>query len=259
MRTYNQNIDLKKNHELKVNLIQELKSLLDSTNENQIKHERFLKLRQNWVNIGKVPGHLAFGLKNSYDHQVKVFYDYLYLDRKFKEQDQNNNKKIKEKLLLDAFKIEKNADKLKSYRELLIIIRKWNYQIGPVKNEDGEKLDLKFDTIIKKIKDQKKEYLNNREKFDNENLELKKELVKKLKNHLENLPNKKNTWIGVVDQVAKIKNHFINIGPIKLSENDSIWNEFKDLNRKFIKEKNLFFKNLKKKLLYQYRKTKKTY
>ncbi len=246
MRTYNQNIDLKKNHELKVNLIQELKSLLDSTNENQIKHERFLKLRQNWVNIGKVPGHLAFGLKNSYDHQVKVFYDYLYLDRKFKEQDQNNNKKIKEKLLLDAFKIEKIADKLKSYRELLIIIRKWNYQIGPVKNEDGEKLDLKFDTIIKKIKDQKKEYLNNREKFDNENLELKKELVKKLKNHLENLPNKKNTWIGVVDQVAKIKNHFINIGPIKLSENDSIWNEFKDLNRKFIKEKNLFFKNLKK-------------
>jgi hypothetical protein len=246
LRTYNQNIDLKKNHELKVNLIQELKSLLDSTNENQIKYERFLKLRQNWVNIGKVPGHLAFGLKNSYDHQVKVFYDYLYLDRKFKEQDQNNNKKIKEKLLLDASKIEKNADKLKSYRELLIIIRKWNYQIGPVKNEDGEKLDLKFDIIIKKIKDQKKEYLNNREKFDNENLELKKELVKKLKNHLENLPNKKNAWIGIVDQVTKIKNHFINIGPIKLSDNDSIWNEFKDLNRKFIKEKNLFFKNLKK-------------
>ena len=229
-----------------MNLIKEIKSLLDSSIDNDTKYGNFLGLRKKWINIGKVPGHLAFGLNNSYSHQVKVFYDYLYLDKKFKNKDQANNKKIKEQLILDASKIEKFADKLKAYRELLFIIRKWNYQVGPVKSDDEKKLELKFDTIIKNIKNQKKYYLNNRDKFDKENLENKKKLIKRFRDYLENLPNEKNKWIKMVDEISKIKDEFINIGPIKLSENDKIWGEFKALNRKFIKEKNLYFKKLKK-------------
>ena len=246
MKRGKQNSDLKKNHELKINLIKEIKSLLDSSSDNDTKYGNFLELRKKWINIGKVPGHLAFGLNNSYSHQVKVFYDYLYLDKKFKDKDQANNKKIKEQLILDASKIEKFADKLKGYRELLFIIRKWNYQVGPVKSDDEKKLELKFDTIIKNIKNQKKYYLNNRDKFDKENLENKKKLIKRFRDYLENLPNEKNKWIKMVDEISKIKDEFINIGPIKLSENDKIWGEFKALNRKFIKEKNLYFKKLKK-------------
>ena len=246
MKRSKQNSDLKKNHELKINLIKEIKSLLDSSSDNDTKYGNFLELRKKWINIGKVPGHLAFGLNNSYSHQVKVFYDYLYLDKKFKNKDQANNKKIKEQLILDASKIEKFADKLKAYRELLFIIRKWNYQVGPVKSDDEKKLELKFDTIIKNIKNQKKNYLNNRDKFDKENLENKKKLIKRFRDYLENLPNEKNKWIKMVDEISKIKDEFINIGPIKLSENDKIWDEFKALNRKFIKEKNLYFKKLKK-------------
>ena len=246
MKRSKQNSDLKKNHELKINLIKEIKSLLDSSSDNDTKYGNFLELRKKWINIGKVPGHLAFGLNNSYSHQVKVFYDYLYLDKKFKNKDQANNKKIKEQLILDASKIEKFADKLKAYRELLFLIRKWNYQVGPVKSDDEKKLELKFDTIIKNIKNQKKNYLNNRDKFDKENLENKKKLIKRFRDYLENLPNEKNKWIKMVDEISKIKDEFINIGPIKLSENDKIWGEFKALNRKFIKEKNLYFKKLKK-------------
>ncbi len=246
MKRGKQNSDLKKNHELKINLIKEIKSLLDSSSDNDTKYGNFLELRKKWINIGKVPGHLAFGLNNSYSHQVKVFYDYLYLDKEFKNKDQANNKKIKEQLILDASKIEKFADKLKAYRELLFLIRKWNYQVGPVKSDDEKKLELKFDTIIKNIKNQKKYYLNNRDKFDKENLENKKKLIKRFRDYLENLPNEKNKWIKMVDEISKIKDEFINIGPIKLSENDKIWGEFKALNRKFIKEKNLYFKKLKK-------------
>ena len=246
MKRSKQNSDLKKNHELKINLIKEIKSLLDSSSDNDTKYGNFLELRKKWINIGKVPGHLAFGLNNSYSHQVKVFYDYLYLDKKFKNKDQANNKKIKEQLILDASKTEKFADKLKAYRELLFIIRKWNYQVGPVKSDDEKKLELKFDTIIKNIKNQKKYYLNNRDKFDKENLENKKKLIKRFRDYLENLPNEKNKWIKMVDEISKIKDEFINIGPIKLSENDKICGEFKALNRKFIKEKNLYFKKLKK-------------
>lgn len=38
----------------------------------------------------------------------------------------------------------------------------------------------------------------------------------------------------------------MNIGPIKGNENNEIWKSYKNINRDFSKEKNLFFKNLKK-------------
>ena len=246
MKRVNQNIELKKNHDLKLKLIEELKDLLHSDDDNKSKYERFLSLRKNWVSIGKVPGHLAFGLNNSYDHQVKVFYDFIYLDKGFKEKDQSNNKRIKEEIIKEALRLEKYADKLKSYRELLIFIRKWNYQIGPVKTQYEEELTSKFDSIIKNIKENKKDYLKNRGKFDEENLKLKKNLSNNLQNVIKNLPKDKNSWIKLINQVSKIKEEFINIGPIKIAENNEIWKEFKEINRNFIKEKNLFFKGLKK-------------
>ena len=70
-----------------------------------------------------------------------------------------------------------------------------------------------------------------------------KKLIKRFRDYLENLPNEKNKWIKMVDEISKIKDEFINIGPIKLSENDKIWGEFKALNRKFIKERIYTLKN----------------
>ena len=53
MKRSKQNSDLKKNHELKINLIKEIKSLLDSSSDNDTKYENFLGLRKKWINIGK--------------------------------------------------------------------------------------------------------------------------------------------------------------------------------------------------------------
>ncbi|MEC8367897.1 MAG: DUF349 domain-containing protein, partial [Bacteroidota bacterium] len=246
MKSNNQNIEFKRNFELKTKLIEELKNLLNSNIDSKSKFEKFIKLKNNWLKIGKVPNHLVFGINNSYNHQVKVFYDYLYLDNEFKVKNLEENKKIRENIIEDALKIEKIADKLKSYRELLILIRKWNYLVGPVKAEDEDKLNLRFDSIIKNIKTNKKEYLIDREKFDKENLDTKKNILDELKELLDHLPNNKNEWIKLINIFNKLKDNFINIGPLKLKENDQLWKDFKNLNRNFIKEKNLFFRTLKK-------------
>lgn len=246
MNNKNQNIEIKRNFELKTKLVEELKNLLNLNIDSKSKYEKFTKLKNNWLKIGKVPNHLVFGINNSYNHQVKVFYDLLYLDSEFKEKNQEENKKIREHIIEDALKIGKIADKLKSYRKLLILIRKWNYLVGPVKAEDEDKLNLKFDSIIKDIKKNKKEYLIDREKFENENLHTKKNILNELKELLVHLPNNKNEWIKFINIYTQLKDNFINIGPLKLKENDQLWKDFKDLNRKFINEKNLFFKTLKK-------------
>ena len=115
-----------------------------------------------------------------------------------------------------------------------------------MKGDLEKKMNDKFDSIIQVIKENKKDYLKNRDKHDKKNIEIKKDLVDNFKKLMNEKHEEKNEWIKKINQIEKIKNEFIGMGPIKSSENNEIWKEFKSINKEFIKEKNLFFKNLKK-------------
>ena len=81
-----------------------------------------------------------------------ISYTWIRISKK----DLENNKKLKQEILENSKRIENYADKLKAYRELLKLIKKWNYQIGPVEPKIEENLNNEFDNIIKKIKESKK-------------------------------------------------------------------------------------------------------
>ena len=239
-------IDLKNNYNEKIVLIDNLKELIHSSISNAEKIKNFNSIREKWIKIGKVPTHLSFGLNNSYKHHVKIFYDFLYLDKKIKKKDQDNNKKLMINILNDAKRVKSYGDKLKSYRDLLLLIKKWNFLTGPVKADDEKKLNEEFDSIIQTIKNEKKDYLKNRDAHDEKNIQIKKELLENFKKLMNQDGNEKNEWIKKISEIEKIKNDFIGMGPIKSKLNNDLWKEFKVINLDFIKQKNLFFKNLKK-------------
>jgi len=246
LKKNNSNIDHKKNVESKSIIIEKLKNLITENSSIEAKYKIFNQLKKSWTEIGKIPGHLSFGLNNSYRHQIKVFYDFLYLDKDFKKKDLENNKKLKQEILENSKRIENYADKLKAYRELLTLIKKWNYQIGPVEPKIEENLNNEFDNIIKKIKESKKAYLENKEEFDQKNIIKKKQILENFKNLIKEYPKEKNEWLKLINHIKALKEEFMNIGPIKGNENNEIWKSYKNINRDFSKEKNLFFKNLKK-------------
>jgi len=126
------------------------------------------------------------------------------------------------------------------------LIKKWNYLTGPTKGNDEKKMNNKFDSIIQEVKNNKKDYLKNREDHDKKNIEIKKELVENFKKLMIEEIDEKSKWIKKIKQIEKIKDKFISMGPIKSSQNNELWKEFKSVNKEFINKKNLFFKNLKK-------------
>ena len=166
--------------------------MIHSSVSNAEKIKSFNSIREKWIKIA-VPTHLSFGLNNSYKHHVKIFYDFLYLDKKIKKKDQDNNKKLMISILNDAKKVKSYGDKLKSYRDLLLLIKKWNFLTGPVKADD-EKLNEEFDSIIQTIKNEKKDYLKNRDAHDEKNIQIKKELIENFKK-LMNQDGNENEWI----------------------------------------------------------------
>ena len=71
MKRSKQNSDLKKNHELKINLIKEIKSLLDSSIDNDTKYGNFLELRKKWINKNKLQSLINNLGNNSYKKFLK--------------------------------------------------------------------------------------------------------------------------------------------------------------------------------------------
>ena len=140
----------------------------------------------------------------------------------------------------DAKRVKSYGDKLKSYRDLLLLIKKWNFLTGPVKADDEKKLNEEFDSIIQTIKNEKKDYLKNRDAHDEKNIKIKKELLENFKKLMNQDGNEKNEWIKKISEIEKIKNDFIGMGPIKSKLNNDLWKEFKVINLDFIKQKTAY-------------------
>ena len=239
-------IDFRENFQKKIKLIEDLKILISNDLNLKEKEEIFNSIRRKWITIGKVPSHLAFNLNNSYNHQVKLYYDLVYLDRNYKEKDLDKNLLERKELIMKIKKLNDYGNKIKSYKESLKIIKRWNFLTGPTRQNYERKLNEEFDQYVKKIKDSKKEYINNKEKYVVTFIESKKSLVKEMESINNQNCTGKTPWIKKIKAFESSKQKFIDIGPVDHKENDEIWTKFKKISKKFLQEKNSFFKNLKK-------------
>ena len=83
----NRNFDLKENLEKKKLLIDSLKNLIFLDNKMTDKYLKFKRVQEKWNKTGPVPRTEDGVIWNNYQHHIKNFYDYLHLNRKFKEID----------------------------------------------------------------------------------------------------------------------------------------------------------------------------
>ena len=239
-------IDFRQNFQKKTELIEDLKNLILSNSKPEEKESIFKSLRKKWLNIGKVPSHLAFNLNNSYKHQTKLYYDLVYLNNDFKEKDLEKNLIEKRELIIRIKNLSDLGNKIKAYKDSLKIIKRWNFLTGPTRQNFDHKLNEEFDQYIKKIKDSKKDYINNKDRYVKLSIENKKKFIDEMKLIYDKECNGKNEWLKKITSFETSKEKFMKIGPIDDNENEELWTKFKKINKFFLKEKNLFFKNLKK-------------
>ena len=85
------NIDLSKNLKIKKDLINKLKELINLDMKMNEKYLGFKDIQNQWFKTGAVPRADNVILWNTFQHHIKNFYDYLHLNRKFKEIDVKYN------------------------------------------------------------------------------------------------------------------------------------------------------------------------
>ncbi len=239
-------VNISENFQKKTKLIESLKKLNLSKVKIEEKENIFNSIRRKWVNVGKVPSHQSFNLNNSYKHQIKLYYDLVYLNNDFKEKNLDKNLIEKKELINNIKKLINYGNKVKAYKDSLKIIKRWNFLTGPTKQNHEINLNKEFNDCIKKIKESKKDYLSNKEKYNKLSIENKKRLIDNMRSICDEECIDKISWIRKIKSYEKSKEKFINIGPLEDFENEGLWKEFKEINKKILIEKNSFFKNLKK-------------
>jgi hypothetical protein len=238
--------DLHANLEKRQELIEELKGLLNAEENINTTYRHFKDIQERWHTAGPIPRDKYNLIWNTYHHHVENFYDFLHLNREFRDLDFKHNLEQKIKLITRAEELQQEEDISKAFRELQMLHKMWKEDIGPVAKEYREDVWDKFSAATKVIHDRRFDYLKEMESAFEDNLVAKQKIVAEIAKITTNTKPSHQNWQNAIKKVQELRDNYFEIGKVPRAKNKEIWNAFKEATRTFNKEKNGFYKNQKK-------------
>ncbi len=241
--------DLNANLDVRNALIEELKELKgevggeDSINTT---FDKFRDIQERWRSAGNIPRDRYNLVWNNYHHHVENFYDFLHLNREFRDRDFKENLDKKMKLVEQAEELTKAQDINRAFKELQLLHKMWKEEIGPVAREYREEIWEKFSAATRSIHDSRQEYFKNIDKIHEENLVKKQEVIQQIEEIAAKEEQSHGAWQKAMKKVAALRDEFFKIGKVPRKKTDAVWKAFKKATRTFNRNKNAFYKNQKK-------------
>ncbi|WP_432410765.1 DUF349 domain-containing protein [Rasiella sp. SM2506] len=238
--------DLQANLAKREELIEELKGLLTTEENINTTYKHFKEIQERWHTAGAIPRDKYNLTWNTYHHHVENFYDFLHLNREFRDLDFKHNLDQKLKIIIRAEELQQEPDINKAFRELQMLHKMWKEEIGPVAKEYRDNVWDKFSEATKVIHDKRQAQ---QEEFDKEfetNYETKKDLVAQIESFKDKAKPNHSSWQHAMKKVQELRDTYFATGKVPRNKNKEIWNAFKNATRDFNKEKNNFYKDQKK-------------
>ena len=238
--------NLKQNLADKLEIIEELKGLVNLEENINTTYKHFKELQERWRNTGPIPRDKYNNAWNSYHHHVERFYDFLHLNRDLRDLDFKHNLEKKLKIIERAEELAQDDNVMRSFRELQELHKMWKEELGPVGREHREKIWDRFKAATKIINDKRQDYYKEIDKVYEKNLENKLEIITKIDAINTQESGSHSSWQKKIKEVEALRNDFFNAGKVPIKVNEATWAKFKDSVRAFNKNKNAFYKGLKK-------------
>lgn len=237
--------NLNENLQNRLALIEELKNMIGSGGGMKTNFNQFKDLQERWKNAGPVPRNEYSQLWKTYHHHVERFYDFLHLDREFRDLDFQHNLDQKLKIISRAEELAEEDDVNRAFRELQLLHKMWKEELGPVAREYRDEIWDKFSEATKKIHDNRKTYFEQLDKEREKNLDVKLDIIKQIETLADTEIKSHKHAQKQIKLVQELRDLFFKSGRVPQKENESVWKAFKEQTRKFNKSKNNFYKGLK--------------
>ncbi len=228
----------------KQEVIRDLKKLLKKGEDVGQSYEPIKEIQDRWKNTGKLNTEGGIDLQNEYNYQLELFYHNIKINKELRDMDYQRNLEAKREIIQEADRL---AD-IKDIRELESAARKlqddWRFT-GPVpwdlKDSIYEEFRGKCDVAYGRIN----AHYDSRREGLNEKLRQKIELCEKVHDiNSKEIATPKN-WIANTDVIIQAQKDWKKVG--FSSENETIWNVFKNACDVFFEKKRVFFESIDEK------------
>ncbi len=248
-------IDLEKqkqvNLQLKHDLLEELKELVNSEETLKKTYDEFKRLQDRWKEIGMVPASELRNLWQSYHFLVEKFFDKVRINRELRDLDLKKNLESKVVLCEKAEELLLEKSILKSFKLLQHYHDKWR-EIGPVPSDVKEDIWERFKGITDKINQRRKEYYKELQDQQQANYEAKQALCDKAKEIVSEPVDTLKGWQATTDKMNELLKLWKTIGRAPKSKNDEVWAVFKGYLDTFFNAKREYLNELKEQQVNNY-------
>jgi hypothetical protein len=232
------------NLELKKQILNEIKQLIDSEDSLKKTYDDFKILQEKWKQIGMVPRNEMEGLWNNYHFQVEKFFEKVKINKELKDLDLKKNLEAKITLCEKAEELLFEKSITKSFKLLQKYHDEWK-EIGPVIQDKSEEIWERFKNVSDNINQQRREYYESLNKEQENNLLAKTALCEKVEEINSAEITNAIDWKEKTDRIIEMQKLWDSIGRAPVKFHDEIWERFKSGVNNFFKNKKEFFGEVK--------------
>lgn len=228
------------NLQKRLGIIEGIKNLINQEESLDKTFEDFRSFQEQWRNAGKVDQNLMKDIWEKYHFAVEQFYDFVKINKELRDLDLKRNLEAKQQLCEAAEKLLLDEAVVKSFRTLQEYHQKWR-EIGPVPREQREQIWERFKNATIAINKRHQDFFENLKKEQQNNLEAKETLCKRIEeiNKLNLVKSKK--WEDKSSEIIEIQKLWKAIGFAPKKYNSEVYSRFKAACDEFFNTKRAFF------------------
>ena len=236
--------DKEQNLKIKLQIIEELKELVNSDETMNTTFARFRELQQQWKDTGLVPQQNVKDLWETYNLHVENFYNFIKINKELRDLDLKKNYEIKLNLCEQAEALSIETQIVESFRKLQKLHDEWR-ETGPVAIEFKEALWERFKEASSRINKRHQEHFESLKAEQMKNLALKQELCEKTEALLSLPMLSRKDWNKASDELLEIQKVWRTIGFAPKKDNNRIYERFRTACDKFFEQKREYYSGVK--------------
>ncbi len=236
--------DKEQNLKVKLQIIDELKELINSEENMNTTFARFRELQQRWKETGLVPQQNVKDLWETYNLYVENFYNFIKINKELRDLDLKKNYEAKLSLCEQAEALTLETQVIEAFRKLQKLHDEWR-ETGPVAIEYKEALWERFKEASSRINKRHQEHFEQLKSEQTKNLALKSELCEKTEALATRPLLSRKEWNVASEELLEIQRVWKTIGFAPKRDNNRIYERFRNACDKFFELKRDFYAGVK--------------
>ncbi len=232
------------NLKAKLEIIEELKSLVNGSETMGQTFNAFRELQQRWRDTGPVPQSGVKDLWETYNHHIENFYSYIKINKELRDLDLKRNYEAKLALCEEAEALLLEPTIVVAFHKLQKLHDEWR-ETGPVANEYKEAVWERFREASGRINKQHQGYFDSIKDEQKKNLDLKTELCEQTEALASEPYTTRKEWNKASDKLLEIQKVWKTIGFAPKKNNTRVYERFRIACDGFFEAKRGYYNQLK--------------